>query len=189
MVKSQPYLTATVVYEYVWKVNDDSKQTSVYTTTYIDSPGDHTAYALVVDTALPSSLQIETVGIPYTIVPGQSTTQYVSATVATRRPTTPVSQTNRALVTSGTSSTDLMSAPPKAPCHGVVSGPIISLCLTYLQIILVCLVLGGYLWFRCLRHLCSQDDGLEKGQGAVLDLDKSTSDTPVRLAEHKSRGG
>jgi hypothetical protein len=188
-VNSQPYLTATVVYEYVWKVDDRSKQTSTYTTTYIDSPGDHTAYALVVNTALPSSLQIETVGIPYTIVPGEITTQHASATVATHRPTTPLLQANRALVTSATSLSVLASASSKAPCHGNLSGPMLSLYLTYLQVILACLVLGGYCRFRYLRHLRSQDDGLEKGQGAVLSLGKPASDKSTGLAEHKSQDG
>lgn len=185
MVKSQPYLTATVVYEYVWKVDDDSKQTSTYTTTYIDSPGDHTAYALVVNTALPSPLQIETVGIPYTIIPEDTTTQYASATVATHRPTTPVLPTNR-VVTSGTSPSGLTYASPKAPCHGIVSDLMLSLYLTCLQIILVCLVLGGYFWFRSLRHLRSQDDRLEKGRGPVLVLHNSARDTSIGLAEPKS---
>ncbi|KAI4718590.1 hypothetical protein E4T48_05262 [Aureobasidium sp. EXF-10727] len=103
---SQPYLTAPVVYEFVWNIDDASKETSTYTTTYFNAPGPHTAYALVVNTALPSPSQIETIGIPYMIAPGGVSTQHVSATVATHRPTTPILQVDHALTTPAT---DLLS--------------------------------------------------------------------------------
>ena len=183
---SQPYLTATVVYEYVWMVDERPKQTSTYTTTYIDSPGDHMAYALIVNTALPSSLQVETVGFPYTISPGDTMTQHASATVATHRSTRLILQTDHARTPSATSSSVRIS-PPNTLCHGVSSSPVLSLYLPYLQVVLACLFFGGYFWFRCLRHLRSQDDGLERGRSTVLSLEKLASDKSVGLDEYKSQ--
>ncbi|CAD0111161.1 unnamed protein product [Aureobasidium uvarum] len=173
---SLPYLIAPVVYEFVWNLDDTSKETSTYTTTYFNAPGPHTAYALVVNTALPSPSQIETIGIPYTIAPGGVSTQHVSATVATHRPTTPVLQVNHALVTPATDSSVQTSTLPKVPCHKFVPGSVLSLhesYSTYLQIILVCLVCGGYLWVRYLRHLRRKRETFEEGRGIFLSQKKS----------------
>lgn len=167
---SQPYLIAPVVYEYVWKVDHNSKQTSTYTTSYFGPPGSHTAYALVVNTALPSPSQLETIGIPYTILPGGVSTQHASATVATQGPT----PTNDALVTSAIASSVRTSAPLKGPCHEGSPGRVLLLYgsyLTCLQIVLVCLFCGGYLWSRCLRRR-SRSHRLEGGS-ALLSFEKS----------------
>jgi hypothetical protein len=91
-----------VVYEYVWSVDETPKQTSTYTTTYFTYPGTHTAYALIANTALPPPRDIEVVGIPYRIVPGETSTQHVSATVATHSPIAPTWKTNHASITSTT---------------------------------------------------------------------------------------
>jgi hypothetical protein len=176
MISSQRYLTAVVEYEYAWIFDEASQEISTYTTAYIDSPGYHTAYAVVVNTAMPSPSQIETVGIPYKIGPGQTSTQYALATVATHMPTTPVLQPNHALVISTTDSYVQTAELPKAPCHEHISGRTLSLhasYLTYFQILLLCLFFGAYLWFRCLRHQRSLDDGLEKGRGTMSSLEKS----------------
>ncbi|CAD0084920.1 unnamed protein product [Aureobasidium vineae] len=189
MVDSEPDLTATVAYEYVWKIDDTSRQTLTHTTTYVGSPGTYTAYALVVNMALPSPSQIETVGILYTIVPGVASVQHVSATVATHRPTTTVLQTSQALVTSTTTSA-WSSALPEMHCHNILSDRLFSFYEPYLtiQIILVCLFCGGYLWFRRLRHPRNQDDELEQGRGTFSIPEKLASDKSAEYAQYKPQG-
>lgn len=169
---SQPYNIAPVVYEYVWNVDNASKQTSTYTTTFFGPPGSHTAYTLVVNTALPSPSQFETIGILYTILPGGVSTQYASATVATHSPTAPVLHTDHSLVTPAAHS-PVQTPPPKVPCHELSPGHVLPLqsYFTYLQIVLVCLFCGGYLWFRCSRRHRHRDR-LEKGRGAFRRFDK-----------------
>lgn len=171
---SQPYLIAPVVYEYVWKVDDTSRQTSTYTTTFFGPPGPHTAYALVVNTILPSPSQLETIGIPYTILPGGVSTQHASATVATQGPTPPISQNNDALVTPAMALSVRTSAPPKVSCHehSPIRVPTLyGSYLTYLQIVLVCLFCGGYLWSRCLRRRSRSHR--RQGRSALLSRKKS----------------
>ncbi|KAH0278016.1 hypothetical protein KCU91_g2799, partial [Aureobasidium melanogenum] len=165
---SQPYMIAPVVYEFVWAVDNTPKQTSTYTTTYFGPPGSHTAYDQIVNTALPSPWQIETIGVPYTIPPGGVSTQHASATVATHRPTNPI-QTDHTLVTPAKDSSVQTSASYEVPCHEVLSGRLHESYLIYLQVVLVCLLCGGYLWSRCLRRR-SQSAKLE---GGILSSEKS----------------
>jgi hypothetical protein len=175
MAFSLPYETAPVVYEYVWNDEDSSKQTSTYTTTYFTRPGPHTAYALVVNTAMPSPSQIETIGIAYTVAPGQTSTQHVSATVATHSSMTPVLETNHALITPTTMSSVRITASPKEPGYEVVSGGAASSHesdYTYLQIILVCLFCGGYLWSRCRGQFRNRDGRLQERRNVVSSFDK-----------------
>ncbi|KAG9592653.1 hypothetical protein KCU77_g6886, partial [Aureobasidium melanogenum] len=169
---SAPYIIAPVVYEFVWTVDSTPKQTSTYTTTYFGPPGSHTAYAQIVNTALPSPSQIETIGIPYTILPGEVSTQHASATVATHMPTRPIVQTDHALVTPATDQSDQTSASREMPCHQVLSGRMLSLRESYLiclQVVLVCLFCGGYLWSRCLRRRSQS----HRREGGILSFEKS----------------
>lgn len=171
---SQPYFIAPVVYEYVWKVNESLRQTSAYTTTYFGPPGSHTAYTLVVNTALPSPSQFETIGIPYTILPGGVSTQHVSATVATRGPTPHILQTSDAVITPAVASSVQTSAPPKVSCHGGSPSRALSLYgsyLTCLQIVLICLFCGGCLWSRCLRRRSRSHR--PEGGSAIMSFEKS----------------
>ena len=170
MASSLPYGIAAVIYEYVWNVEDTSKQTSTYTTTYSTRPGTHTAYALVVNTAMSSPSQIETVGIPFTIVSGETSTQRVLATVATHSPTAPVLRTNHALATPTTESSVRTTTRPKDVDHEVLAGGTLSphrSYFTYLQVVLVCLFCGGYLWSRCRKHLRS-GNGRFKGRRSIV---------------------
>ncbi|KEQ72977.1 hypothetical protein M436DRAFT_64141 [Aureobasidium namibiae CBS 147.97] len=169
MAFSQSYVLALVAYEYVWTVDDISKQTSTYTTTYSTWPGSHTAYVLVVNTAIPSPSQIETVGIPYTAVPGETSTQYVLATVATHSPMTLVSKTIPALMTPTTGSSVRTS--PEAPSQEEGATSSHKPYFRHVQIVLICLFCGGYLWSRCLRHLHSRR--LQERRSAVLNYEAS----------------
>lgn len=88
MKEPQDQVTATVIFGYAWDVDLTSKQTLSYTKTYTDTAGPHTIYDVVVNTALPSPSQIETVRIHLTMVAnGGLTTHSRLATVATHRPT------------------------------------------------------------------------------------------------------
>jgi len=174
MAFSQSYVLVPVAYEYVWTVNDISEQTSTYTTTYSTLSGSHTAYALVVNTAMPSPSQVETVGIPYTAVPGETSTQHVLATVATHSPMTLVSKTVPALMTSTTGS--FVRTSPEAPSQDILAEGAISSRESYfrhLQIVLICLCCGGYLWSRCQRHLHSRR--LQERRSAVSSYEKSAT--------------
>jgi hypothetical protein len=177
-----PYETAPVVYEYVWNDDDSSKQTSTYTTTYFTRPGSHTAYALVVDTAMPSPSQIETIGIAYTVAPGQTSTQHVLATVATHSSMTAVLETNHALITPTTMSSVRTTASPEIFGYEVVSGGATSShesYYTYLQIILVCVFCGGYLWSRCRRQFRGRDGRLQERRNVVSSSEKSATKEAV----------
>lgn len=174
MAFPQSYVLVPVAYGYVWTICDVTKQTSTYTTTFSTWPGSHTAYALVVNTAMPSPSQVETVGIPYTAVPGETSTQHVLATVATHSPMTLVSKTVPALMipTAGSS----VRTSPEAPTQEVVAEGAISSHESYfrhLQIVLVCLFCGGYLWSRCRRHLHSRR--LQERRSAVSSYERSAS--------------
>lgn len=178
MALSQSYVLAHVVYGYIWAVDDSSKQTSTYTTTYSTWPGSHTAYALVVNTAMPSASQIETVGIPYTAFSGETSTQYVMATVATHSPMTLVSKTIPALKKSTSDLYSQTTAPPKAETstQEVVAGGAFSShesYFTYLQIVLVCLFCGGYVWSHCRRHLRRESGRLQGSRSATSSLEKA----------------
>jgi len=174
MAFSQSYVLVPVAYEYVWTVDDISKQTSTYTTTFSTWPGSHTAYALVVNTAMPSPSQIETVGIPYTAAPGETSTQHVLATVATHSPMTLVSKTIPAHMTPTTGS--FVRTSPEVPSQETIAGGAISShksYLTRLQIVLICLFCGCYLWSRCQRHLHSRR--LQERRSAVSSYEKSAT--------------
>jgi hypothetical protein len=176
MAFSLPYVIAPVVYEYVWSVDDTSKQTSTYTTTFSAWPGTHTAYALIANTALPSPRDIETIGIPYTIVPGETSTQHALATVATHSSMAPRLETNHALITSTADSSSRKTAGPKTSYPEVVSEIAPSLhkpYFAYLQIVLVCLFCGGYIWSRCRRHLHSQAGEVQERRVTAPWLEKS----------------
>jgi hypothetical protein len=176
MALSLSYGTAPVVYEYVWNVDDSSKQTSTYTTTYFIWPGSHTAYALVVNTAMPSPSQIETIGIAYTVAPGQTATQHVLATVATHSSMSSVLKTNHALTTPTKISSVQTTASPEVPGHKVVPGGATSSHESYspyFQIILVCLFCGGYLWSRCRRQFRRRDSSFQERQNVVSSFEKS----------------
>lgn len=175
MAFSLPYGTAPVVYEYVWNVEDSSKQTSTYTTTYFTWPGSHTAYALAINTAMPSPSQIETIGIAYTVAPGQTSTQHVLATVATHSSMTSVLNTNHALTTPTKISSVQTTASPEVHGHKVVSGGATSSHESYspyFQIILVCLFCGGYIWSRCRSQFRRRDSRLRERQNVVSSFEK-----------------
>jgi hypothetical protein len=175
MAFSQPFVIAPMVYEYVWSVDDTSKQTSTYTTTFFTWPGTHTAYALVANTALPSPRDIETIGIPYTIVPGETSTQHALATVATHSSMAPALKTNHALITSPTDSSVRTTAGPKTPSPEAAPEITPSLhkpYFTYFQIVLLCLFCGGYLWFRCRRHLRNRGGRLQIRRGTIPTFEK-----------------
>jgi len=174
MAFSQSYVLVPVAYEYVWTVDDISKQTSTYTTTFSTWPGSHTAYALVVNTAMPWPSQVETVGIPYTATPEETSTQRVFATVATHSPMTLVSKTIPALMTPTTNSSVRTS--PEAPSQDILAEGAISSHKSYfshLQIVLVCLFCGGYLWSRCRRHIHSRR--LQERRSTVSSYEKSAT--------------
>jgi hypothetical protein len=79
--------TATVVFGYAWSINEATKQILSYTKTYTNSPGTYKLYDVVVNTALPSPLRFETVGIDFTMMaPGGRIAHPTLATVATSRP-------------------------------------------------------------------------------------------------------
>lgn len=91
MATSSPPLTATIVYGYAWDVNMVSKQTLSYTRTYTNTPGVHNVYDVVANPALQSPSRFETVGIHFTMTPpGGVVTHPHLATVATSRPTRPL---------------------------------------------------------------------------------------------------
>lgn len=170
MFTPQLYLTANVVYEYIWEVEETSKETSTHTTHYTGSPGSYTGYAIVYNTALPSPSQIETVGIPYSIVAGQPSTQHVLATIATHMPTThirPSSQTSGLSTTGGLFVDDLPSS--EMPRQGKLTNHEFhshyGMFLVYFRIVLLCLFLGGYLLMRSKRSERSRDASLEEGRG------------------------
>lgn len=176
MAFSESYVLAPVVYEYIWTVDDAYKQTSTYTTTYSTWPGTHTAYALVVNTAMPSPSQVETVGVPYTASPGETSTQHVLATVATHSPMTLVSKTIPALMTpTEDPSIRATRSPGMSSQEVVASGAIPSheSYFTYLQIVLVCLFCGGYVWSRCRRHLRSRSGRHQERRSAVPSFEKA----------------
>jgi hypothetical protein len=176
MAFSLAYVVAPVVYEYVWSVDETPKQTSTYTTTYFTYPGTHTAYALIANTALPPPRDIEVVGIPYRIVPGETSTQHVSATVATHSPIAPTWKTNHASITSTTDSSVRATTGPKLPhqevVHAGAHSPHTSY-FTYLQIVLVCLFCGGFLWSRCRRHIRSRSSRPQDRRGTFATFEKS----------------
>ncbi|KEQ96522.1 hypothetical protein AUEXF2481DRAFT_28461 [Aureobasidium subglaciale EXF-2481] len=167
MPDSQLYLTATVVYDSIWTFDSAVEQTLTYTTTYVSSHGQHMGYAIVVNTALPSPSQVETIGITYSIRPDTSSTQHVSATVATHMPTATTSQS---------------SAVMSAPCDGSSSSRSwpLSQSLAYFQFVLLCLFCGGYFWSRRMTLQQSQDDENEHGRDTCMVVEasdkKSTSD-------------
>lgn len=176
MAFSESYVLAPVVYEYIWTVDDAYKQTSTYTTTYSTWPGSHTAYALVVNTAMPSPSQVETVGISYTASPGETSTQYVLATVATHSPMTLVSKTIPALMMPTRDSSIRTTASPEMPSQEVVAGGATSsheTYFTYLQIVLVCLFCGGYVWSRCRRNVRRRSGRLQERRSAVPSFEKA----------------
>jgi hypothetical protein len=165
-----------VVYEYVWSGDETPKQTSTYTTTYFTYPGTHTDYALIANTALPPPGDIEVVGIPYKIVHGETSTQHVLATVATHSPIAPTWKTIHAPITSTTDSSVRATTGPKLPhqevVHAGAHSPHTSY-FTYLQIVLVCLFCGGFLWSRCRRHIRSQSSRSQDRRGTFATFEKS----------------
>lgn len=182
MVFSGSYVLAHVVYEYIWTVDETLAQTSTYTTTYSTWPGSHTAYAVVVNTAMPSPSQIETVGIPYTASSGETSTQHVLATVATHSPMTLVSRTIPALMTPTRHSSFQMNASPEAPSQEVVAGGVISshdFYLTYLQIVLVCIFCGGYVWSHCRRHRRSRSGRFQERRSAIPSFNEAANKDAV----------
>jgi hypothetical protein len=175
MAFSLPYVIAPVVYEYVWSVDDTSKQTSTYTTTFSAWPGTHTAYALIANTALPSPRDIETIGIPYTIVPGETSTQHALATVATHSSMAPRSKTNHALITSTADSSVRQTAGPRTPypeADAEIAPSLHKPYFNHLQIVLLCLFCGGYLWSRCRSHLRSRGGRLQQQRNTIPTSEK-----------------
>lgn len=156
MAASQPYFTAAVIFDYAWSVDETSTKTSTWTSTYTDTPGDHTAYAIL---ALSSSLQLETVGIPYSIAPSKSLyTQTVRATAATHSPMTSVLHSDPSVVATVTATAmPCLSEPPKADDRSFLRGPVA----VYLHIVLLCIFFGGCLLFRLKRSRRRQDAGFE----------------------------
>lgn len=90
MATSPEQFTATVIFGYAWSIGEGTKQTLSYTKTYTNSAGSYRLNNLVVNTALPSPCQLETVGINFVMTsPGGRFTHPALATIATFRPTLP----------------------------------------------------------------------------------------------------
>lgn len=85
---ARDHVTATVVFEYVWTINDISRETATYTTTYINTPSLHTLYALVHNDHMRPPSQTQVVAMPVTLAPSGGTyTCDEPATIATHSPT------------------------------------------------------------------------------------------------------
>ncbi|KEQ85632.1 hypothetical protein M438DRAFT_344920 [Aureobasidium pullulans EXF-150] len=180
MAMSQPYFTATVVYEHVWRIYETPKETSTYTTHYVNSPGSHTGYAIIANTALPSSAQLETIGITYSISAGELSTQHVLATVATSMPTSSIQHSTQ---TPWLTATGIAAHTPqltKASCHTTSLShgfPLLYETYSgYLQMLLLLLFLCGYLLLRPKKARRSQDDSLEQGGDRLRDLGQAFID-------------
>lgn len=80
--------TATLVFQYAWETQKMSFATSTYTTTYTNTPGAHTVYALIENPEVRYASRTQVVGIPFTMEPvGGSHTQTGLATLAMHSPT------------------------------------------------------------------------------------------------------
>lgn len=83
-----PVYTATVIYSYIWNINDVRHEASTYTHTYSNTPGIHTAWPVVVHPGMRADQQREVLAIPLTLTsPGGLWTLSTPATRATHSPT------------------------------------------------------------------------------------------------------
>lgn len=132
MAAIEQQYTATVVFDYVWRVSETTQKLT-YTTHDVNTPGLHTVYAVVVNTALPSSLQVETIGVPYTMTPsGGVFTPTVPATVATHMPTASTSPLSLASTTAAPELSSLGGRQPAIQVEAAHSAPCVMMQDTHL---------------------------------------------------------
>lgn len=82
------HVTTIIIFEYIWTINDMSKQTATYTTTYINTPSHHNPYALARHEHMRLASQTQVVAVPVMTAPsGGIYTCDKSATIATRSQT------------------------------------------------------------------------------------------------------
>ena len=120
-------ITATVVYEYEWHINRVATATSTYTTTYTNSPGFYTLWAMIVNTDMLAPSQSQVVGIPYTLAPSRSDEDLpptpIMATKAVHSPTTDVTPAGQQLTSGPSDAVEQPALPLKTAFqHNILSG-------------------------------------------------------------------